>query len=86
MRRARGYAVIVDPNAPLRECDTFTCCHCQRVVFIRPFSDASDAGGFCRLCFKHICGPCADTGTCTPFEKRLEEMEGRRQFLTSVVP
>lgn len=31
-----------------------------------------DLGGFCRLCMKHICGPCSDVGTCIPFERKLE--------------
>lgn len=29
------------------------------------------------MCFKNICGPCADLGKCTPFEKKLEQMEAR---------
>ena len=84
MRKAQGYAVIADPNAPVRECDTFTCVHCQRIVFVQPKCDPSDAGGFCRLCYSHICGPCADKGRCDPFERRLERMEARGRLLQSI--
>lgn len=83
MLRSQGYAIITDPDAPTKECDTITCCHCQRVAFVKP-GVSTDAGGFCRLCFDHICGPCADLGTCIPFEAKLERMEGRRVFLRGV--
>jgi hypothetical protein len=82
--RAHGYAIITDPDAPTREFDTITCCHCQRIVPIKPGLSAADAGGFCRLCMEPTCGPCADTGTCTPFEAKLERMEGRKTFLRGV--
>lgn len=84
MRNAQGYAIIVDPNAPAKECDTFTCAHCQQVVFVKPRCDPSEMGGFCRLCYKHTCGPCADKGSCDPFEKKLERAEARGQMLRSM--
>lgn len=68
--RPQGYATIVGPDAPIKEWDTITCKHCQRVVFVR-----KDPGGFCRCCMAPVCGPCADNGSCAPFEKRLEEFE-----------
>ena len=86
MRNPQGTAIITDPDAAVMttECDTITCCHCQRVVHVKPGVAAADAGGFCRLCFKPTCGPCADLGSCTPFEAKLERMEGRRVFLRGV--
>lgn len=84
MRNPGGYAVIVDPNAPLREHDTFTCHHCNAVVFVKAGCDPSEAGGFCRLCYKHICGPCADKGVCEPFEQKLEAMERRDRFMRAM--
>lgn len=84
MRNAQGYAVLVGPDAPMRECDTFTCSHCQFVVFVKPKCDPSELGGFCRLCFKHICGPCADKGMCDPFEKKLERMEDRGRLMRQI--
>lgn len=75
--RPQGYAIVVSPDAPVKELDTITCSHCQRVVFLRPTPDGrmQDQGGFCRVCMKPVCGPCADNGKCTPFEKKLEECE-----------
>lgn len=75
MRNPGGYAVIVGPDHPVVELDTFTCFHCQRIVHVKPKEDPSTLGGFCRLCFKHICGPCTDKGACDPFEAKLERME-----------
>jgi hypothetical protein len=81
--REFGTLIITDPDAPTVERSTITCCHCQHVVIIAPGAAAADVGGFCRLCFKHTCGPCADK-PCTPFEAKLERMEGRRVFLRGV--
>lgn len=75
MRKPQGYGIIVDPSAPTREFDTLTCAHCNKVYEVRPFQDPTDAGGFCRRCMRHVCGPCADYGTCVPFEKALEAHE-----------
>jgi hypothetical protein len=83
MRRAGGYAVITEGDGGRREADTFSCSHCQRIVFVRARQDPSELGGFCRACMRHICGPCADVGSCTPFEKMLERVEARDRFLRS---
>lgn len=80
----RGTAIIVDPDAPLVELHTITCCHCQRVVHFKAGQSETDIGGFCRLCMKATCGPCADSGACVPFEAKLERQEGRRVFLRGV--
>lgn len=80
----RGAAIIVDPDAPLLELHTITCCHCQRVVHFKAGQSEADIGGFCRLCMKATCGPCADGGACVPFEAKLERMEGRRVFLRGI--
>lgn len=75
--KALGYAIIVDPTAPTKEADSITCFHCNAVFFIRASSPdfPVDLGGFCRLCYQHICGACADLGKCDPFEAKLERME-----------
>lgn len=87
MLRPGGYAIIVDPalSKPIEQ-DTFTCCHCNRIVFLKasPNVPKPDIGGFCRLCMKNTCGPCADKGTCEPFEKKLERMEQRARLLNAV--
>jgi hypothetical protein len=79
MRNPQGYAVINDPDGPLVESDTITCSHCQRIVFMKP-GVTQDSGGFCRMCMKCICGPCVDVGSCTPFERKLEEFEYKSRF------
>jgi hypothetical protein len=83
--RLGGYARWSDPELPSIEADTHTCHHCQRVMFGKSSSPILVAGpaynfenaGFCRRCMKFICGPCADLGTCKPWEKQCEEMERR---------
>lgn len=75
-----GCAIIVDPSLPrAQEMDTLTCAHCQTIVFLHKpdGTRTEDQGGFCVKCFKGVCGPCADLGRCTPFEKKIEEYERR---------
>lgn len=81
-RWAQGYATISHPDGQVKEIDTFTCCHCNEVVFVRERCDPIELGGFCTLCMKHTCPKCS-TQSCTPFEKRLEEMERRDRLLRS---
>jgi len=85
MRRPQGYASVVDPGAQgqVKECDTFTCAHCQRVVFVPPRTAPSDLGGWCSCCAAPICPRCAG-GTCTPFMKKLDEYERRNRFAQEV--
>lgn len=81
MRNPGGYAIILDPEAPTKENDTFTCGHCQRVVFVKPLAPPSDLGGWCGGCAKLLCPRCeqikAQTLTCRPIEKWLEQQEAR---------
>lgn len=90
-RRATGVGIITDPDAHgPQEMDTFTCAHCQTIVFLHnpDGTRKADQGGFCIKCFKPVCGPCADLGRCTPIEKRIEQREreanDRRRFLGSI--
>jgi hypothetical protein len=71
MRNPGGYAIWTG-DGPVMERDTITCAHCNTVVFLK--RDMSNAG-FCVKCMKHLCGACADTGECLPFEKQLELFE-----------
>ena len=85
----RGYAIIIEPGVSDREWDTITCVHCTKVVFLTPGRDPTDdCGGFCMKCMKHICGPCADKGVCSPAIKKIEEYEkkmaARRALLSSM--
>lgn len=78
MRKPGGYAVIFDPASPsVAETDTFTCSHCNGIVFVKPRQDPSEMGGFCQLCYGHTCKYCSEIGKCDPFEKKLERLEAR---------
>ena len=76
MLRSGGYAVLVDPDLGVVERDTFTCSHCNSVVYVKPKSNPDDFGSMCRICMKMVCQRCANLG-CTPFEKKLEQAEAR---------
>lgn len=78
MRNAGGYSVIYDPahSQPIEQ-DTFTCGHCQRVVFVQPMMDAASMGGRCTVCDTLICQGCLGKG-CEPMEEKLLRMEGKR--------
>lgn len=76
MRNAGGVGVLVDPDAGTIERDTFTCFHCQRVVFVKPKADPADMGGLCKVCMKLICPGCVGK-TCLPFEKSIEKAEAK---------
>lgn len=82
MRRPQGYAVITSPDG-VRECDTITCGHCQRIVHVGARKRVEDIGGLCKSCMRPICGPCVDKGNCDPFEKKLERAEARDIALRS---
>ena len=96
MRRAGGYgqlicfeeapqqAVAFDCHGRVvqREADTFTCSHCNRVVFVNAKEKPEDVGGVCRLCAGLICCTCVD-GPCVPFEEKLAGMERRADTLRS---
>ena len=84
MLRADGYAVWGSPGGAVEKADTLTCRHCNTVSLLRGKTKADDLGGFCRMCMGHICGPCADQGSCVPFERRLEAMERRQRLLDAV--
>lgn len=91
----QGYVSITMPEAagPI-ERDTITCKHCQRIVFVKPGTastvylfpqvdgpDKEEPGAFCRTCMAPICLHCLHKGTCTPFERQIEQMEARGRFL-----
>lgn len=89
MYRPGGTILVVDPDPPrgtpgVREVDTFTCAHCQRLVEVPVRASPADCGGWCGRCAKPVCGPCADTGVCDPWERQLERLEARDRFLRSI--
>lgn len=76
MFRPGGYAFSFDAGGIRQEADTFTCCHCCRVVIVKPKCSPDDLGGMCRLCMKMTCPTCVGL-SCVPFEKKLEQAEAR---------
>ena len=97
MRRPGGYVTIESPDggmvnfdnfrcerisAGTVEIDTFVCCHCNRIIHVKPFAPMDEFGSMCRNCMKMTCPTCA-AGPCVPFEKRLEEAEKRGIALRS---
>lgn len=79
--RPQGYAVIIDPAEGIKECDTFTCAHCHRIVHVKPATDPAANGGRCLTCEDGmsrglICSECVGQ-PCTPFFKRLDAEEKR---------
>lgn len=80
--RAQGYACITDPVDGIKECDTHTCAHCQKLVFTPPNKKIEEVGDFCRGCMKVICLNCVGKG-CTPFLKKIELEEARYHALRS---
>lgn len=74
MRRPGGYAHWFNGDIGVgdKERDTFTCPHCNGVVFVEPFAAATESGGWCGRCAKPICKRCAAHGECIPFELMLD--------------
>lgn len=62
----------------LYEGATYTCGHCQRIVFVN--SLRTRERHVCRGCMHVICDPCAAekarTLECVPFEKKVELLRG----------
>src|ERR1043166_363694 len=71
MRNPGGYACIVEPDRPARECDTFTCAHCNRVTHVKARARPEDIGGLCKQCLGLI-GATGVGQACGPFGKKLE--------------
>jgi hypothetical protein len=84
VRKPDGYLIITGPDGPAVEADTISCAHCQRVVIMPVRTTDVPDGGWCMTCARALCGPCADAGVCTPFEKRLARAESRGRLLASV--
>jgi hypothetical protein len=95
MRNPGGYGQLIceDPkkdfatdrfgNRVAAECDTFTCGHCNVLVFVATKARPEDLGGLCKQCMKLICPHCLGAGNCYPLEKRIAEYEERHRTLKS---
>ena len=79
MRKPTGYLQVFGP-AKVQEQDTFTCHHCNRVVFVKPKCDPADLGGLCKQCMRLICPRCAAKGRCDPHEEKMRRAEAAYHF------
>lgn len=71
-RKAHGYAIITDPDAPTIERDTLQCVHCNRHWDVVPGSGIKR--GWCGNCGGPHCGG-PQCWNCVPFEKFLDTIE-----------
>lgn len=69
--------VTVEPEKPTIEIDTFTCCHCNKIVRV-PVGVVNQAP-FCIKCMARTCKSCCAVQSRTvehmPFEKKLDLYE-----------
>lgn len=84
MLRPQGYGVTTDPVAGITEEDTYTCGHCNAVVFVKAKCAALEAPCPCRMCMRFCCPGCLARGGCDPFEKKMERLEARDRMLRAV--
>lgn len=83
--RAIGMILISMPGQAQVEIETHTCPHCNGFFKTKgPGVDPAKTSGWCGNCFAPICLACAVNGRCTPFEKRLAEVEARGRLLESL--
>jgi hypothetical protein len=86
--RPTGFYTLHDrlEDAVEKECDTFTCQHCSRLVKVKPFCSPSDIefGGQCKGCMGLICLRCYDIPGCDHIERKLERAESRKQFFLDI--
>ena len=79
MRNAGGYLLVVDPDAPLHEQDTFTCIHCNKIVPVKPGMSITDFA-WCRKCMKPVCEKEVCQVRCLPWERQMEIIEARSKL------
>ena len=74
LRRPNGLTFEFHPGGEIIEGETLACGHCGRMKVV--FKQAEkDLGGYCMICNRLICGPCADLGKCEPLEEYLAKKE-----------
>lgn len=83
MRNAQGYLSVFDPEGTHREEDSFTCFHCNKIVFVPARASPTSLGGLCYVCNELICPACVEKGACDPLEEKLKRQEARAHALRS---
>lgn len=54
---------------------TFSCAHCNKVVFLTHHMTREERGGKCATCGRRICPACVAERQCDPLEAKLKRME-----------
>ena len=83
LRRPNGLTWEFWPEGKIVEGETLACGHCSSMKYIKQ-PEERDLGGYCMVCNRLICGPCADKGKCESWEEMLAkkeaEFESRRSM------
>lgn len=88
----KGFFEEVDPASGkvVRENETFTCGHCQHVVYVPHGAQLGDGtiGEFCLTCMAPICTRChrkmVAIGKCIPFQKKLDRLYARQRLFAAL--
>jgi hypothetical protein len=87
MRKPGGFTFLTYDDGRTVEGESFSCRHCNRVVFVRPRERPEDVGGLCKSCMGLTCAKCTDKmaagALCVPLEERLKREEARYEALRS---
>jgi hypothetical protein len=78
-----GYTTKVN-GKELSACSTYTCKHCNTVVFVAAKEDPANIGGLCKSCMGLICPNCVAQGNCDPYEEKLKRQEARYHMLRDI--
>lgn len=83
LRQQGGVSTLIGPWGTPTEQETFTCFHCNRIVFVTHKAAPEDVGGLCKHCMKLVCPDCVDQGVCAPWEEQMLRAEARQEALRS---
>jgi len=81
--KPHGTSVETGPYGEITVMNLYTCCHCQ-FTWEAPTGSIGGklAGGFCGKCVGYICKNPNCLKECVPWERRLENWEAGRDYLT----
>jgi hypothetical protein len=80
---AKGYRAEFDGNqqVPGTERQTFTCCHCPRIVSIPHKAKPEELGRFCHQCGQMTCMTCAHDPNCRSYMRQVDAFLRRAALL-----
>lgn len=87
MLRPQGYGIIIDPELPPVEHDTFTCSHCNKIVIVPPGWRPENMPSMCKGCSGYLCLACWNLrmrgADCVTWKQQIDRIEARNQALKS---